>query len=123
LGNGRHWTSWIHIVDLVRLILTCLRDANYSGPVNAATPFPIRNSEFTKALAQAVGRPAMLPVPRLGLRLMYGELADAMLASIRMNPAKAIANGFEFRFPRIHEALGDLVGPVGNEPIPNVPSG
>jgi uncharacterized protein (TIGR01777 family) len=108
LGNGRHWTSWIHVGDLVRLILTCLEDSRYSGPLNASSPFPVRNSEFTRALAQVAGRPAVLPVPRLGLRLLYGELADVMLASIRMNPAKATANGFEFDFPRLDEALQDL---------------
>jgi uncharacterized protein (TIGR01777 family) len=109
LGNGKHWTSWIHISDLVRLILTCCRDSNLSGPVNASTPFPVRNAELTRELALVVGRPAVLPVPRLGLRLLYGDLADAMLASIRMEPAKAIANGFEFAFPRLDGALRDLV--------------
>jgi uncharacterized protein (TIGR01777 family) len=115
LGNGRHWTSWIHIDDLVRLILTCCQDARYSGPVNASTPFPMRNNEFTRAIADAVGKPALIPVPRLGLRMLYGELADVMMASICMNPAKAIANEFEFRFPRIKDALADLTRPEHSE--------
>ena len=109
LGNGRQWCSWIHVDDLAQLILRCCRDSKFSGPVNATTPFPVRNRELTRALAQAVGRPAVLPVPRFALRLAYGELADVMTASIRMKPVKVIAAGFHYKFPRIHEALADLV--------------
>ncbi len=109
LGNGRHWISWIHVEDLVCLILRCCHDANWSGPVNASAPFPVRNHELTQALAQAVGRPAVVPVPGFALRWVFGELANVMLASIRMKPAKAMAAGFPFKYPRIQDALDDLV--------------
>ncbi len=105
LGDGRQWTSWIHVDDLVRLILLCCSDTSLSGPVNASTPFPVRNVELTRALAESVQRSALLPVPRFALRAAFGEMADVMLASIRMRPDKAIASGFEFKFPQIHDAL------------------
>lgn len=117
LGNGRQWVSWIHVADLVQLILLCCRDSALSGPVNASTPFPIRNIELTRALAQTIGRPAIFPVPFLAMRLVFGELASVMTASIRMNPAKIIASGFEFKFPRIDGALRDILAAsqVGND--------
>lgn len=109
LGNGRQWMSWIHIQDLVQLILCCCRDSDWNGPVNAASPFPVRNYELTRGIAQAVGRPAILPVPRLALRIVLGEMSSMLLASIRMNPSKAIMAGFPYQFPRIQVALEDLV--------------
>ncbi len=112
LGDGRQWTSWIHVDDLVRLILKCCHDTSFSGPVNASTPFPVRNVELTRALAECVGRSALLPMPRFALRAAFGEMAEMMLASIRMRPDKAIANGFEFKFPRIHEALRAELAPT-----------
>jgi uncharacterized protein (TIGR01777 family) len=109
LGSGRQWTSWIHIDDLIRMIIESCQQPDWSGPFNAASPFPVRNAELTRALAACVGRPAILPVPRLALWTLYGEMADALTASIRMRPAKALGHGFQYRYLRIADALEDLV--------------
>jgi hypothetical protein len=105
LGHGRQWMSWIHVDDLVSLIQRCCDDSVFSGPVNASAPAPVRNAEFTRVLAAAVGKRTFLPVPRLALRILFGEAADVFLSSIRLRPAKALALGFEFRYPRLSEAL------------------
>jgi len=109
LGNGRQWMSWIHIEDLVSLIAFAL-ESDVSGPINAAAPNPVTNAEFTRALARAVHRPAIFPVPKLALRAVFGEMAEMVLASQRVVPEAALRAGFAFRFPELGPALGDLIG-------------
>lgn len=110
LGSGRQWMSWIHIADLVELIIRALEDPRFRGPVNAVAPEPVTNAEFTRALARALGRPALLRVPAPLLRLMLGEMAEMILASQRARPQFALEAGFEFRFPDLPRALSDLLG-------------
>jgi len=111
LGNGRQWMSWIERDDLVRLILTALRDERYAGVVNATAPNPVRNADFTKALARALGRPALLALPAALLRLAAGDLArEVLLSGQRVVPAKAEAAGFIFRYPTLDSALDSILG-------------
>ncbi len=106
LGNGRHWWSWITLEDEVRA-LTHLLESDSEGPVNLATPNPVRNREFAKALGHALKRPAMFPAPRFGLALVLGaEVADEMLlVSQRLDVGKLAGSGFEWRHPALAEAL------------------
>jgi uncharacterized protein (TIGR01777 family) len=106
IGNGRQWMSWIAIEDAVRIVLRSLEDARMTGPVNAVSPNPVRNSEFAERLGQVLHRPALVPVPAFALRLLFGEMADAaLLASQRVAPARLLEGGFEFRHPTLPEAL------------------
>ena len=105
LGSGRQWMSWIHIDDLVEMILFSLNEARVTGPINAVSPEPVRNAEFTKALASAVHRPAFMPVPVLGLKLLFGEMASVMIASQRVIPAAVTQAGFRWRYDKIAPAL------------------
>jgi hypothetical protein len=107
LGSGRQWTSWISLDDEVRAILRVLDDAAISGPVNLTAPNPVRNTEMTSALATAVGRPAVIPVPAavLWLALGRGPADEMLLASQRVRPARLIEAGFEFAHPRLDAAL------------------
>ena len=105
LGSGRQWMSWIHRDDVVALILAALENAAYAGPVNVTAPAPVRNREFTKALAHAVARPAVLPVPGFALRLALGEMADVLLTGQRVVPAVAQAAGYAFKYPGLAGAL------------------
>lgn len=109
IGDGRQWVSWIHLDDLVSLIRFALENPRLSGPVNASAPEPVRNAEFTAELARALRRPAIVPVPKIVLRLMFGEMAEVLLASQRVLPQAAHEAGFGFRFPRIRDALRDIV--------------
>jgi uncharacterized protein len=105
LGSGRQWMSWVHRDDVVGLVLAALASDAYAGPVNATAPTPVRNRDFTAALARAVHRPALLPVPALVLRLALGEMAEMLLTGQRVLPKAAAGAGYEFRHPDVAEAL------------------
>ena len=108
LGSGRQWWPWITLVDEVRAILHLL-DSSLTGPVNLTGPEPARNADVTRALAQALRRPAILPVPAVALRLVLGEFASDILASQRVTPAALAADGFSHRHRTIADAAHWLV--------------
>lgn len=112
LGNGRQWLSWIGIDDLVDVYHRALWDTGLSGAVNAVAPQPVRNSEYTDTLAGVVHRPAVLPVPSLGPRLLLGGQGARELAcaSQRVTPQKLSAAGHRFRQPDLDQALRHLLG-------------
>jgi len=112
LGSGRQFLSWIDIEDLVRLMRFLAAHDEIHGPVNAVAPYPVRNREFTAALGRAVRRPAVLPAPAWLLRMVLGEFAGVLLSSQRVVPQRALAAGFEFRYPAVAEALAHLLGPA-----------
>jgi len=105
LGSGRQWMSWVHVDDVVGLVLAALQNADLVGPVNATAPSPVTNRDFTKALGRAVQRPAVLPVPGFALRLALGEMASMLLTGQRVLPAAATKAGYEFGFAEIAPAL------------------
>jgi uncharacterized protein (TIGR01777 family) len=109
MASGRQWMSWIHADDLVELILFCLRNDAVSGAVNATSPNPVRNSEFAKALGDALGRPAILHTPVFALKMMLGEAAGVVLASQRVLPTALQSAGFEWRHPEVGGALRHVV--------------
>ena len=108
LGSGKHWMSWIHLDDLVALFQYALANP-VSGPINGVAPNPVTNAEFTKALAAAVHRPAIFPVPAFALRLLFGEMGGILLASQRVAPKAAQSAGFTFRFPELAPALAEAL--------------
>jgi uncharacterized protein (TIGR01777 family) len=108
LGNGKHWMSWIHLDDLVALFQFALANP-VSGAFNGVAPNPVTNADFTKALAGAVHRPAIFPMPGFALKVMFGEMGDILLGSQRVMPKAAESAGFRFRFPEVAGALADAV--------------
>ena len=108
LGSGRHWMSWIHLEDLAALFQFALANP-ISGPVNGVAPNPVVNAGFTRALAAAVHRPAIFPVPAFALRLLFGEMSGILLASQRALPQAAERAGFRFRYPELAPALADVL--------------
>lgn len=110
LGSGRQWFSWVHREDLVRMVLFLLEGEDLEGPFNCTAPEPVTNRDFTRALAEALGRPAFLPpVPGLVLRLIKGEFGSVLLEGQRVRPSRFLDAGFDFRFPAIRDALYDLM--------------
>jgi len=107
IGTGNQWMSWIHIDDLISLIRFVLVHP-LRGPVNAVAPEPVTNSDFTRALASALRRPAFLPVPSAALQILFGEMSEVLLASQRVLPRKAVSAGFSFRYAHLPDALADL---------------
>lgn len=109
LGSGRQYMPWIHREDLVRLILFLLDNQNLSGAFNASAPRPVTNSEFTRTLAGKLGRPAIIPVPEIALKLMFGEMSRVLLTGANMKPQRLMDNGFEFKYPELDKALGEIL--------------
>jgi hypothetical protein len=110
LGNGRQWMPWIHVADLARMYLHAAETTSIQGAMNAVAPQPVRNSEFTKALARQLHRPAFMPAPYFGLRLLFGEFAKVLFASQRVIPRVAVDTGFVFQYPEIAAALREILG-------------
>lgn len=111
LGSGQHWMSFIHLEDLVRLIAFAIEQDALAGPVNAVCDEPLRNHDFTDALAAALGRKARLAVPAWALRARFGEMADELLlSSARVLPRRLSEAGFELRFPTLEAALREILG-------------
>jgi uncharacterized protein (TIGR01777 family) len=109
IGNGRQWMPWIHIQDQIAAIEFLLNQSDAQGPYNLCAPSPARNSDFAKALAAVLHRPAFMPLPGLALKILMGELSVLLLGGQRARPARLEEAGFSFRFIQLHDALNDLL--------------
>jgi uncharacterized protein (TIGR01777 family) len=109
LGSGTQWMSWIHVDDLVALLLFALETPAAEGAVNATAPSPVTMNQFAKALGKAVHRPAIARVPGPVLKLLVGEMSTVLLDGQRVVPRKAESLGFRFRHPEVGEALRELL--------------
>ncbi len=115
-GTGRQYLPWIHIEDLVGVILFVLEGSAVVGPVNVAVPAPCSQREFARTLGRVLGRPARLPSPGWVLRLLLGEMADLMLTGQRVVPNALKAAGYSFAFPDLEPALRDLLEERSGQP-------
>ncbi len=112
LGSGRQWMSWIHVDDVVNLILFAMENAagaSLQGAINATAPYPVTNDEFTRRLAALLHRPAIFPVPVFVLKLALGEMSEVLLDSQRVLPAAAQAAGFQFQYQELSAALESIL--------------
>jgi uncharacterized protein (TIGR01777 family) len=109
LGSGQQWLPWIHLDDATALIDFLLKREDCRGPYNICAPQPVRNAEFTRALAAALHRPACLPVPAWALRLGLGEMSSLLLGSQRLLARRVQDAGYRFRFPGLDAAFSDLI--------------
>ncbi|MDI2032507.1 TIGR01777 family oxidoreductase [Saccharopolyspora sp. TS4A08] len=112
LGDGHQWTPWIGIDDLSDIYLRCVLDPGLSGPVNAVAPVPVRNADHAATLARVLSRPALLPVPELGPRLLLGERGarELAFADQRVHPERLRRAGHRFRHPHLETALRHVFG-------------
>jgi uncharacterized protein len=114
LGDGREWWSWVALEDVIAVLERAIADESLAGPVNVVAPGAETNRAFARTLGRVLGRPALLPVPALALRALFGEMADgSLLASAHVTPARLQTVGHEFRFPRLEAALRHLLGWTG----------
>jgi uncharacterized protein (TIGR01777 family) len=110
LGNGNQWFSWVHLGDLLDIFLFLIRKEELSGPVNCTAPEPVTNREMTRTLGNVLNRPVILPaMPGFLIRLILGEFGNTLLKGQRVIPKRLLDMGYPFRFPRIHEALKDIL--------------
>jgi uncharacterized protein (TIGR01777 family) len=106
VGEGKQWMSWIALDDVVSALRFVMNKTELSGPVNFVAPNPVTNEAFTRALGRTLGKPSLIPIPEFGVRLAFGEMADALLlSSQRVEPTKLNNAQFEFRLTTIDEAL------------------
>jgi uncharacterized protein (TIGR01777 family) len=109
LGSGKQWMPWIHIADIAALFLHALETKSIRGPVNGASPNPIRNEDFTKVMGELFKRPTFLAAPEFALRMLPANQSSLILDSQRIVPEKALESGFRFRFPDLRAALADIL--------------
>jgi hypothetical protein len=113
VGSGQQYMSWITLEDWIGLVRWAVTTNHASGPFNLTAPTPVTNREFAGVLGRVLGRPALIPAPASALRLVLGELADALiLGGQRVVPARAHALGYEFKYPTLEPALRAIYGAV-----------
>ena len=110
IGSGRHYMSWIHRHDWIEMVRWMVETPAVTGPVNMTAPHPVTNLQFAHALGRAMHRPALMPAPRFAVRLIVGEMADAVFSSQRALPGVALAHGYHFRYPEIDIAFRGIYG-------------
>ncbi|HSR14070.1 MAG TPA: TIGR01777 family oxidoreductase, partial [Thermodesulfobacteriota bacterium] len=115
LGHGNQWVSWIHIRDLSRALIFLLDRRDMSGPVNFTAPNPVRNGEWAKAIAEAVGKPCFFRAPGFMLRLLLGEFGSFLLEGQKVVPKRLLQTGFAFEYPDMDQALQNILVAKGAE--------
>jgi uncharacterized protein (TIGR01777 family) len=106
IGTGKQWLSWIALDDVIAILRLAVENANITGPLNVISPQPVTNADFTKILATALHRPALFPVPAYALRLIFGEMAEALLlSSQRVLPYQLQKLNYQFHHPDLAAAL------------------
>lgn len=110
MGSGRQWMSWVHIDDLIGIILHLIKNKDLSAAVNGTAPNPVTNKIFTSTLARVLNRPALLPLPAFVLKLMLGEMAEELLLSgQRVIPDKIMRAGYAFKYASLENALCEVL--------------
>ena len=119
VGGGSQWVSWISLDDLSDIYVRAVVDPTLSGPINAVAPNPVQNRDITKALSKQLNRPALMPIPSLGPKLLRGKegAAEISLADQRVSPAVLSSKEHVFRFPTVEEALAHELG--GDDLLPD----
>src|SRR5271157_2422341 len=111
IGSGKQYMSWIGIDDLLQIILFATTAETLNGPVNAVAPNPVTHLVFAKTLGRVLRRPAIFPMPAFAVRLAFGEMGkELLLASARIEPARLLSAGYQFRFSELEGALRHLLG-------------
>ncbi|MFT6790902.1 MAG: hypothetical protein ACJA04_000101 [Cellvibrionaceae bacterium] len=109
IASGNQWFSWIHLEDMVRLLLFLAENKDIQGPVNATAPMPVSNANFSHQLARVLHRPACLRMPALVANLLFGEASELLLEGQKVVPKKLQTHGFQFHYPQLEKALRAIV--------------
>src|SRR5581483_8138137 len=113
VAGGRQYVPWIHLDDVVAGLLFCVERPELAGPINLTAPVPVTNAQLSHALGRVLHRPAVLPVPTLALRVLYGEMSQIVTTGQRAIPTRLSEAGFEFRHPDLEAALRDVLTTSG----------
>lgn len=108
IGSGEQWFSWIHLDDMVALLLYMIDQPSIKGPINATATHPVTNAEFTRQFAKALHRPALLPMPEPVIKVLFGEASELLLEGQKVIPKKLLDHGFQFHYPHLQAALDEI---------------
>ena len=108
VGSGKQYISWIHHRDLTEFFAFALNNPSLTGAVNAVSPNPVTNADFSRTLGAVLHRPCWLPAPGFALRIALGRVSEVVTGSQRVIPERATTAGFAFQFPNLRDALGDV---------------
>ena len=114
IGDGNQWISWIHVRDLAGLIVEAIDNTSYEGPINAVSPNPVTNRDFTFTLAKILRRPAILPVPGWVLKILFGEMSQIIITSQKVSSELVKKLNYKFIYPKIREALKNIGDQTGH---------
>ena len=110
MGDGQQWMSWIHIDDLIEMMLYAMQHTEISGPLNGASPLPVRNKEFSTTLGKVLKRPAFLPLPSFVVSLLMGQMGEELLLSGQhVIPKKMLDAGYQFLYSDLETALVNVI--------------
>jgi NAD dependent epimerase/dehydratase family enzyme len=109
IAGGKQYVPWIHLDDVVGALLHCIDAEGAVGAANLTAPTPVTNAELSRALGQTLGRPAVLPVPAIAIKLLYGEMSELVTTGQRAIPARLRELGYEFRHPELEPALANVL--------------
>ncbi len=109
IGSGKQWFSWVHLEDVVGLIMFVLETPQARGPINATAPEPLTNRQFGATMGKIMHRPSWLPVPGFALKLMLGDVAEILSKGQRVIPRRALELGYQFKYPQAEGALRQLM--------------
>ena len=109
IGSGKQWFSWIHIQDMVKLLIYLADNSTISGPVNGVAPCPVSNTVFSSMLGSALRRPACLPMPAVIVKTIFGEASELLLEGQPVFPKKLLDKGFRFEYPELSHALNNIL--------------
>ncbi|BAY74128.1 hypothetical protein NIES25_05380 [Nostoc linckia NIES-25] len=109
IGTGRQWFSWIHVDDLVNLILQALTKPEIEGVYNATAPNPVRMADLSHSLGEVMHRPSWLPVPSFAMEALLGDGAIVVLEGQKVLPKRTVETGFEYRYPNLQSALKEIL--------------
>ncbi|RCW62841.1 TIGR01777 family oxidoreductase [Saliterribacillus persicus] len=108
IGSGKQWISWIHIEDVVGMILFAIDNDGVDGPLHVTAPEPMQNDQFSQILATVLDRPNWLPVPSIAIKLLLGEMSTLVIDGQHVLPEKAEKNGYHFAYPKLASALKNI---------------
>jgi uncharacterized protein (TIGR01777 family) len=109
IASGNQWFSWIHLDDMVALLLFLIDNKSIGGAVNATAPYPVNNAYFSRVLAKMLKRPMLMPMPAVIAVVLFGEASELLLEGQQVVPKKLLDSGFEFRYPRLNNALESIL--------------
>lgn len=110
IGSGKQWMSWIHIEDMVAIILHCINNPDIHGAVNATAPNPVTNRDFSATLAATLQRPNFLTMPAIMIKILFGEMGEELLLQgQKVVPAKMLGSRFEFKYANLKAALKNIL--------------